>query len=497
MRKIITLLVFVFIAGISARAQQVQPAFCGTPAHKSEWLERYQQNPQVISRSMMDTIYVPITLHVVGKDDGSGYLSMNRLMDSFCHLNEVFKQAAIQFYVKGNIRYINNSDYYEHDYNSGRQMMANHNVPNTLNFYIVDDPAGACGYYQPSRDAVALGKSCLGPSDYTWAHEAGHYLSLPHTFYGWEETDYNFNSPTPNTVTWANITRAVERVNGTNCSYAGDGFCDTPPDYLNFRWNCNSTGQSPQIQKDPSGVEFRSQGNLIMSYSDDGCSEIFTDGQIGAMRANLQQQRTGYLTNQAPPTPLANTDLNTIFPAEGAEVQNNEAFDLEWQPIPGAQMYFVDISRLPTFSFTVANYITTTNSVTVGADDLLADKTYYWRIRPFNRYDACTGFSNYYSFQLADLVSSTAAQETVLGLRLYPNPARENQEVIIEFSSEQGSNAAVSLLSLTGQVLRNQRMDVVPGANRMSLSTASLPKGLYLVRIDANGGANYRKLLVQ
>ncbi|MCB0612326.1 MAG: zinc-dependent metalloprotease [Phaeodactylibacter sp.] len=497
MKRIVSFFAFALVMGLGAQAQDAQLSFCGTPAYKSEWLERYQQNPQVINRTMMDTIYVPMTLHVVSQDNGSGAMSMNRLMDAFCQLNSVFEQAAIQFYIKDDIRYISNSNYFDHDNTSGRQMMETYNVPNTFNCYIVGDPNGACGYYQPSRDAVALGKSCLGPNDFTWAHEAGHFLSLPHTFYGWETTDYNYDSPTPNTVTWSNITRAVERVNGTNCSYAGDGFCDTSPDYLNFRWNCNGDSESGQIQKDPNGVEFRSDGTLIMAYSNDGCTSIFTDGQIGAMRANLEQERPGHIANQTPPTPIASTELTPIFPEAGAGVQNYEAFDLQWAAIPGAEIYFVDISRLSTFSFTIANYVVTTNSVSVGADELAADKTYYWRIRPFNRYDACTGYSDVFSFELTDLVSSTSARETVEGLRIYPNPAQKNQEVVLEFASEQASTATLSLLSLTGQALRSQRSDITIGANRMSISTAGLPKGLYLVRIDANGGANYRKLVVQ
>lgn len=497
MKKIVTLLAFALITGLTAQAQQAPQNFCGTPPHLSEWLMEYQQNPRVTPRTIADTLYVPATIHIVGDNEGSGYISLNRMMDAFCHLNEVFEQAAIQFYIKGDIRFINNSTYFNHNGSGGAQMMASNNVPNTANFYIVDDPNGACGYYSPSRDAVALSKSCLSADDYTWAHEAGHYLSLPHTFYGWETTDYDYNSNTPTTVRWGNTVRQVEKVNGVNCAFAGDGFCDTPPDYLNFRWNCNGDGESGQIQKDPDGVDFRSQGNLIMGYANDGCQEIFTAAQIGAMRANLEEQRSGHLTNQVPGNPIASTELTPVFPFEGQVILNGEAFTLEWEPIENAEMYFVDISLISTFAFTNASYVTTANSVQIGADDLSPDRTYNWRIRPFNRYDACISHSDVHTFEMADAVSSTSASETVQGLRLYPNPAKESQEVALEFASTQSGTATVSLLSLTGQMLRSQQMDIATGANQMRLSTANLPKGLYVVRIDANGGANYRKLMVQ
>ncbi|MCB9289841.1 MAG: T9SS type A sorting domain-containing protein [Lewinellaceae bacterium] len=497
MKKIVTLLIFALLGGLGSRVLNAQSGFCGTPAYKSEWLERYQQNPRVINRTMLDTLYVPMTIHIVGKDDGAGYISLNRLMDAFCQLNQNFEQAAIQFYIKGNIRYINNSNYYEHDYSSGSQMMAIHDVANTVNCYIVDSPAGNCGYYSPTQDALALSKGCLGPGDLTWAHEAGHYLSLPHTFFGWEDTQYNYNSNTPYAVTWSNITRPVEKVNGSNCSFAGDGFCDTPPDYLSGLWNCNNAGQSGQIQKDPDGVEFRSDGSLIMSYATN-CQERFSDDQIGAMRANLEDERPGHIyNNQTPPAPVTSTTLTPVFPAEGEAVQNYEDFELQWEAVPGAQMYIVDISRISSFAFTVASYFTTSNSIMVNAGDLAPDKTYYWRIRPLNRYNGCTGYSDGHTFELTDLVSSTAARETVQGLRLFPNPAKENQEVALEFTSEKQGNGTVSILSLAGQILHSQPLALATGLNRSVLSTGNLPKGMYLVRIDANGGANYRKLLVQ
>ena len=93
MKKIITFLAFALGLAISAHAQDTQAGTCGTPPFKSEWLERYQQNPRVINRTMLQTIYVPVTFHMVGRDDGTGYISYNRLMDAFCQLNEIFEQA--------------------------------------------------------------------------------------------------------------------------------------------------------------------------------------------------------------------------------------------------------------------------------------------------------------------------------------------------------------------------------------------------------------------
>ena len=82
---------------------------------------------------------------------------------------------------------------------------------------------------------------------------------------------------------WGEV-QAVERVDGVNCDIAGDGFCDTPADYLNYRWNCNNQGLSNVTQTDPLGEKLKSDGSLIMSYSSDVCSYRFSEEQIAAMQ---------------------------------------------------------------------------------------------------------------------------------------------------------------------------------------------------------------------
>ncbi len=268
MKKISKLFSFLLAFAFSLSLfSQSEPAPCGTNLGISPWLRDFQSRIHETPRND-DMLFLPVQVHVVGTDEGNGYFSRNAVLNAFCTLNADFEQANMQFFLANPINYINNSDYYEHDFDGGFDMMDENNFPNVINCYIVEDPAGNCGYFFPGVDGIALNKGCTQPNDHTWAHEVGHFLSLPHPFRGWEGVEeFDYSEPAP--TMWGN--RRVERLDGSNCGFAGDGFCDTAADYLNYRWSCNSSGESSVQQTDPSGATFFSDGRLFMSYSNSAC----------------------------------------------------------------------------------------------------------------------------------------------------------------------------------------------------------------------------------
>ena len=113
----------------------------------------------------------------------------------------------------------------------------------------------------------------------------GHNLSIQHPFLGWEGNTFDYSLPTPTEVyydytyfqdtlildTLIIDTAFVELMDGSNCTFAADGFCDTPPDYLSNRWQCKPDSQSIILQKDPNGVDFYSDGINFMSYAFNVC----------------------------------------------------------------------------------------------------------------------------------------------------------------------------------------------------------------------------------
>jgi hypothetical protein len=488
MKKLTYLLFLVFLVSASS-IQAQEPAPCGTQLGISPWLRGFQSRPSGSPRND-ETLYIPLQIHVVGNDDGVGYMSKLTVMRSFCTLNNDFADANIQFFLANPINYIDNSTYYEHDFDGGYYMMTEHNFPNAVNCYIVQDPAGNCGYFFPGIDGIALNKSCTQPNDHTWAHEVGHFLSLPHPFFGWEGASLNPDQPAPAFIDgWL-----VEKLDGTNCNNAGDGFCDTPPDYLNYRWSCNVAGTSNVVQRDPNGEEFVSDGTLFMSYSNSGCKNRFSPDQIAAMQANIMEERPNLLTVAPAAGSLVipeTENITVLSPAAGVLIEGSSV-RLAWAPVPNATHYLVQVNPFSIFSIVFNEFLVDEPELTF--TNLLPDETFYWRIFPLNDYNTCGSFTRAASFDTGNV---TASQELLAGeqLRVTPNPSGGGQ-VFLELESRYSGPAVWQVLNLQGQVLQTQPFNASNGSQRLPINTRQLPPGLYLLRVQLNDRMAVEKFII-
>lgn len=85
---------------------------------------------------------------------------------------------------------------------------------------------------------------------------------------------------------------------------------------------------------------------------------------------------------------------------------------------------------------------------------------------------------------------------TVSLLNLFPNPASDN--VSINFELNEASNVLIDVTDITGKkiiTLADEPMQI--GKVSKQFSIATLPKGLYLVRVNAAGTVAHQKLIVQ
>lgn len=519
--KIIYLLLISSCFSMLLSAQSWDNAGCGTAPNKSDWLKAYQKNPTAFQRNNSTTLYAKLSLHVVGDDDGNGYVDRKILLENICQVNEDFESTGIQFILEDEINYINNTEWWEHnDLIKGVEMMEMNNVPNSVNIYIVRTAAGTAGYNLPHADGCVIRTLSIGVKSHVMSHEIGHNLSIQHPFLGWEGgvginggTSHNYNNPAPTTVIYDYTefqqdayynpadttiidTAYVELMDGSNCTFAADGFCDTPPDYLYIPWDCDIDSMSITEQTDPNGVKFYSDGRNIMSYASDNCNAFFTNEQGLAMQANLMDQKPGHIDNQSPLAGPIDGPTNLLTP------MNNESIDgsnvtLTWNATPGATQYFLQINRFNSFvsTFMYEEVFVQDTFYNVTAT-LPLDEFVSWRIKPLNQSNFCTNYTSASRF----IPTNPLAVEEVSFLNhfaLVPNFISSNQSIQIQVESERTTAAKLVLYNLAGQKIMEETSTIALGNQILDLQANGLVAGMYIVGMETEEGNVYRKLMVR
>lgn len=466
--------------------------------------EEIQQ--MMAQRGGSSTTYIPLTLHIVGDNTGSGYADLDDVLDMFCGLQQDYLTQNIQYYLNGQFRYINNTTLYNNAFSVGGNSVMNSNkVSNSLNAYVgpsINDQSAS--FYQPNWGGAGdyvflLTAQMLDATPQTaptTSHEFGHFFTLPHTFDGWEGTNYDdvyagANAP-------VNIGGVpVERVARTNCLTAGDGFCDTEADYFSDRTPCPYTG----VAKDPIGTQLDPDETNIMSYFYDACVNNFSTEQKTAITTNITNR--GW-TNFTPPTTVELTGAATLVsPAHNSQVNLLGATDitLTWDAMPDATGYYIEVDRSfngsPIESILKAVVYNTT-SYTFPASSLQALKQYRWKVRPFNAVYTCPSTEAAFNFITVSVTTGVDDVETVAGLTMeaMPNPVT-GEEVRIAIQSQKDAIAGVRLYSMEGKLLVNMENEAIyAGETNLYLPTNALPNGVYVLTLTTEWGSSQQKIVV-
>jgi len=388
----------------SAQAPAIPNLPCGTgaaPATNLEWIEQMRalgliggQQPEWPE----PVYYLPLSIHLLSRDDGSGAMELSNLLQILCELNDKFRPSGLQFYLKGNINYIRSTFYYNlPDYQTSFALNNQHNVARGINVYFVNlSVMGLCGFANypytgmpndPLRQgAVYMGMACSGLGNTTLAHELGHFLNLPHPFdgtasqpaaFGAERVTRNPQEPPPRY--------------SANCGTAGDRFCDTRADYRDDRWNCPEPTGLLDINSDM----FNPDETLYMSYSYDLCANRFSGEQTQAMRATLSgptASRAYLLTPAVSPFDSLAGGTQVVYPPDSSSGHPANWLHIRWRRVPGAQKYAVRIRR-PTG--TVAEWMVEhgDTSFLYTGPTLRPQFTYRISVKPLNAGWFCTAYS--------------------------------------------------------------------------------------------------------
>jgi hypothetical protein len=454
-----------------------------------------------------ELLYVPLTVNIIGDDNGSERMSDIGVLAALNTLNTDYEAANIQFYLASIINHEFYSVWNEHEsVLDGADMMFALNKENTINCYILKDGAGNCGYNLPYAGMV-VSNNCASISDHTWAHEMGHGLSLPHPFLGWEGGQSwdgtmppNFGSPAPERVTIDYTyfqdtlirdtliidTVYVEKVDRSNCTFAADGFCDTQPDYLATRWPCTASNSiSATEQTDPNGEKFRSDGTLIMSYADDKCASRFSDEQIAAMRANLIDEKPFLLNNQTPKDSIGEYSVDLISPFDEEMVYYRD-IHLDWSDVDLADYYLVQFSKFSGFQIVAIDTIVSGSDMVMPKLEL--NKKYYWRIMPFNSHNFDFIFSQGSSFTTSEVSSAVDISNEII---CQPTVIHAGQSIRVSLENNNTLDE-LKLIDINGKVLQS-----VKNIENTSIEINTvLQPGSYFVSITSGSHSGVKRIVV-
>ena len=270
---------------------------------------------------------LPVRIHIVTLDNGTGGISLNNINRAMANLNFVYQQEDIEFYI-ANVNYIASTAYYEFSQSEEDAMCGANEVDDAVNVFFVNNittnsGGGACGYarYPQNLDItlrILMDNGCtLNGVNGTFVHEFGHFFNLAHTHNG-----------TSNGNGHANAEHVPRTGGNSNCSTNGDYLCDTEAD---------PTGSTTACVYDEGGSD--TYGNLytpdednIMSYYPDGCGGIFTPNQYTRIGVGLATRlaHTAYdldgaqpLAN-ANPTGLTGTVFGTVVTLNWNDNASNE-----------------------------------------------------------------------------------------------------------------------------------------------------------------------------
>ena len=502
---------------------------CGTPDEGTERLEAniaaaraFAKTPAAdAAKGVID--YIPVRFKLFGKTDGTGEAKFSAILSLLEAMNRDFAPYEIQFYLSEENGTIVDYDFSDSRYENLSAFpgyMSSQRSTNAVTIFVPNNATPpstngiggvTLGYYSPSLDVLVFRRTEIGNNASTASHEVGHYLSLPHTFRGWDCASWNgeqssepgISNPVMATTAPCGGSVLVELVTrgaGANCSVAGDRFCDTPADYnLGFGWpNCNYTGDV----RDRNGDLLRPDEENFMSYFLRCNPYRFSDEQVAAMKADYRSTRRDFLRggpDLVERDSVKNEPAN-VTPANGSTTEFSNVVTLTWDPVENATYYFLEVSsdrRFPETSDEIVSEVLpgSVNSYTLTG--LAPNTTYYWRVRPFNQLTASPTLSRY-TFLTSTTLSGVNNTEAVTSLTIVPNPASVAAGVTARVRADRPGAYQLTVLDVTGREIRRETADLQSGDNRLPIAgTDRLPAGAYFLRVSNEAGVTSRRFLIQ
>ncbi len=296
------------ILSLSINAQDL----CGTEDPETHTMPSQKDIQAEILRlqnaDKMEPRIFMVTAHIIKSSTGNFGLSQTQFEEAMAKMNADYAPMNIRFELCGDVNEIRNTAYVTVDAEEAPYLVADFNVPNTINIYFIpnvlngngDNICGNANFTSTNKSSrrIFMQNNCVSNGS-TLSHEMGHFFDLLHThstFYG------------------------PELVLRIGCENSGDGFCDTPADpRLSGLVNgaCEYTG----TEVDEFGIAYEPDPTLFMSYSLKECRTVFTPEQQ-AMVSLTASGANDYLFSEC-------VELDFVLQDEGESIKVESFADAE------------------------------------------------------------------------------------------------------------------------------------------------------------------------
>ena len=181
-------------------------------------------------------------------------------------------------------------------------------------------------------------------------------------------------------------------------------------------------------------------------------------------------QDTGYTLSDLQDLNIFYNEADCVFPSVAPQVVNGK-LAMTWQ-----QDYFAGC-EIKENNVAMAENPSNITFFTIDADE----------IGTFNKTDEVS--------QGLWQVEVGIVDNTLSNMKLYPNPATDNVNILI--ASKENANAQLNIFNLMGQLVYSENVAVAEGNNLVRVSTSNLQAGVYMVNIKTNAGTSTQKLIVK
>lgn len=185
-----------------------------------------------------------------------------------------------------------------------------------------------------------------------------------------------------------------------------------------------------------------------------------------------------------------------VSPANDSVLPAAPRATLRWRKVSDAMLYRLQVATDEAFTTIVADSSVRQIDSNIIVTKLLSGTTYYWRVMANNGGNA----SEYSSIRKFTIESLSAEFENHFKIEfndVYPNPVKES--ATIGFSLSEPTNVTLTVLDILGRkVLTLIDSKLIPmGKNQVLFARGTLPAGVYIYRLEAEGTSITKRVVFE